>query len=543
MATILVVEDHAMSRQVLKALFGYMGHRVLEAADGSAALALARSERPDLIISDVLMPTMDGVEFVRRLRAEAGLEKTPVIFYTATFRMTEAIRLGRECGVWRVIPKPSDPVFILKTVNEALGLSSAEEVALPSTDQLYRSLKKSEAFQSAGLQLATLMDLSFHLVSQRDPAQLMEGFSRAARDILKCQQTIVAIQQQGAEPQFYFGTGDCEPLGAGPADLLPLAEIMERVVKERSTLRRHQPASPDPPAASADRPFFQSLLAIPVASPNRVYGWICFADKLDRSPFTDEDEEMGVALSAQTALAYENILLIEELRHHANELEAKNKELEAFSYSVAHDLRAPLRHIDSFSRTLLINYAEKLDDRGREYLQRIRATMAHMAQLIDDLLKLAHLSRKDLLREPVDLSALARETAAKLKATDPGRTTEFVIMEGLAVLGDKQLLTVVLDNLLNNAWKFTEKTPGGQILFGRMQQDGKPVYFVRDSGVGFDMAYVRKLFRPFERLHLAEEFPGTGIGLATVQRIIQRHGGRVWIEGEVDKGATVYFTL
>jgi len=225
------------------------------------------------------------------------------------------------------------------------------------------------------------------------------------------------------------------------------------------------------------------------------------------------------------------------------QLTAANQELEAFSYSVSHDLRTPLRSIDGFSRILLKSYLDKLDTPGQDYLQRVRAASQRMGQLIDDLLELSRVTRVELRREAVDLSALARAIAAELQQTQPGRQVTFVIAEGLVARGDVRLLRVVLENLLNNAWKFTGKLTHAEIAFGSTQQDGRPVYCVHDNGAGFDMAYADKLFGAFQRLHPASEFEGTGIGLATVQRIIHRHGGRVWAEGAVGQGARFYFTL
>jgi len=224
--------------------------------------------------------------------------------------------------------------------------------------------------------------------------------------------------------------------------------------------------------------------------------------------------------------------------------EAANKELEAFSYSVSHDLRAPLRSLDGFSQVLFEDYANQLDEQGKDYLQRIRKASQHMAELIDALLMLSRMGRKEMHYETVDLNTLAQATLAELRQTQPKRQIEFVIEEGLAVQGDSQLLRVVMENLLNNAWKYTGKQPEARIGVGALRQgDGKRTYFVCDNGAGFDMAFADKLFKAFQRLHTPNEFPGIGIGLATVQRIIHRHGGRVWAEGEVEKGATFYFTL
>jgi PAS domain S-box-containing protein len=233
------------------------------------------------------------------------------------------------------------------------------------------------------------------------------------------------------------------------------------------------------------------------------------------------------------------------------QLEAANKELEAFSYSVSHDLRAPLRSIDGFSQALLEDYTEELDAQGKDYLQRVRRGAQRMAQLIDELLKLSRVTRGEINRERVDLSALSETIAAELQKTQSEPQVEFIAAPGLLANGDPRLLRVVLENLLGNAWKFTAKRSHARIEFGvlkpsdaeKSRQANKPVYFVRDNGAGFEMTYADKLFTAFQRLHGASEFPGTGIGLATVQRIIHRHGGRVWAEGTVDGGATFYFTL
>lgn len=220
-----------------------------------------------------------------------------------------------------------------------------------------------------------------------------------------------------------------------------------------------------------------------------------------------------------------------------------NRELEAFSYSVSHDLRAPLRSIDGFSLALLEDYEGQLDAQGQDYLRRVRAASQRMAQLIDAMLDLSRVSRQELRRDRVDLSALAMEVAAELQATQPGRAVEWVVVPGMWAQGDGKLVRVVLENLLGNAWKFTRDTPSPQIEVGEELREGQSVYYVRDNGAGFDMAYADKLFGAFQRLHRAEEYEGTGIGLATVQRIVHRHGGWVWAEGAPGSGASFIFTL
>jgi PAS domain S-box-containing protein len=235
--------------------------------------------------------------------------------------------------------------------------------------------------------------------------------------------------------------------------------------------------------------------------------------------------------------------LEDNLRQRTLELENSVAELEAFSYSVSHDLRAPLRSIDGFSQILLEDYRDKVDAEGQDSLRRIRVASQNMGQLIDALLQLSRVMRAELSREPVDLSILALSTAAVVQKSEASRRVSFHVASGLQALGDRRLLAVLLQNLLQNAWKFTARTPDPLIEFGSTQKEGKTAYYVRDNGIGFDMTYVNKLFTPFQRLHAKEQFEGTGIGLATVQRIIKRHGGRVWAEGAVGKGATFYFSL
>jgi PAS domain S-box-containing protein len=236
--------------------------------------------------------------------------------------------------------------------------------------------------------------------------------------------------------------------------------------------------------------------------------------------------------------------LNKELRDRATELEAANHELEAFSYSVSHDLRSPLQNIDSFGQILMEEYANRLDADGRDYVQRLRASCRHMEEIIDALLVLSNMTRHEMAMEHFDLSAVAKAVAAELKQKDPNRLVDWVIAEGLSVEGDSRLLRVALENLLGNAWKFTAKHPRARIEFGALpQSNGARTYFVRDDGAGFDMARVGTLFAPFKRLHDQSQFRGTGIGLATVQRVIQRHRGKIWGEGAVERGATFCFTL
>jgi two-component system sensor histidine kinase/response regulator len=229
----------------------------------------------------------------------------------------------------------------------------------------------------------------------------------------------------------------------------------------------------------------------------------------------------------------------DELEEKNRELASLNKELETFSYSVSHDLRAPLRSIDGFSAALAEDCGPSLDEQGLDYVQRIRQSVRRMTQLIDGMLELSRVTRSELRRDRVDLAAIARGVFARLRSQDPERQVELLCADAMWAEGDPRLLEIVIDNLLRNAWKFTGKCSGPCIEVGRHGD----AFFVRDNGAGFDMTYAGKLFAAFQRLHAATDYEGTGIGLATVQRIIHRHRGRIWAEGEPDKGATFFFTL
>ncbi|HVR62716.1 MAG TPA: ATP-binding protein [Polyangia bacterium] len=238
-----------------------------------------------------------------------------------------------------------------------------------------------------------------------------------------------------------------------------------------------------------------------------------------------------------------SIALAKMRKEAADKLAEANKELEAFSYSVSHDLRAPLRAIDGFSRALQTDFGDRLDDEGRRYIDRIRAGTQRMSELIEDLLSLSRITRAALTRGPVDLTAISRKVLADLAARDAGRAVEVNVADGLSGQADARLVTVLFENLLGNAWKFTSKQPSARIDVTSEQREGETVYIVRDNGAGFSMEYAHKLFAPFQRLHSNAEFPGTGIGLATVQRIVGRHGGRIWVEAAPGEGAKFFFTL
>jgi light-regulated signal transduction histidine kinase (bacteriophytochrome) len=335
------------------------------------------------------------------------------------------------------------------------------------------------------------------------------------------------------------------------------------------------PGDPQAVGLPHDHPPVHSFLCAPIVSPDRVYGWLCLADKLGAAEFNDEDEGLAQILAAQVGRIYENGSLYAEVKQYVAQLEAEaaerkraeekirelnadlerrvaertaalqsaNHELEAFSYSVSHDLRAPLRGIQANCHILLEEHSPSLPEPVREYLRRIGRSGGRMSELIESLLSLSRISRHELRRSSVNLSEIGKRILDELKQSNPARRIESLVAAGLVVAGDPNLMQIALENLLRNAWKFTLNRPIARIEFGATEQEAETVFFVRDNGAGFDMVYADKLFGAFQRLHRVDEFEGTGIGLAIVQRIVSRHGGRIWAEAKVDEGATFYFSL
>ena len=370
---------------------------------------------------------------------------------------------------------------------------------------------------------------------------LRESEQRFRRAIMHSPFPILLHAEDGAILQ--VSQSWCEITGYEPEELQTVADWTERAYGERKTLVQAEIDA----LYGLDHRKYEGDYTIRTKS-GATRTWEFSSAPLGRLP---DGRRLVISMAmdvtgrkrAEQEIRQLNQTLEQRVGDRTTQLEAANRELEAFSYSVSHDLRAPLRGIDGWSLALLEDCGGQLDTQGRQYLDRVRAETQRMGHLIDDLLALSRMTRCDLRPTPVDLSALAQRIAVRLRESAPGRAVELLIQPDLRTHGDASLLEAALTNLLDNAWKFTGKRAAARIEFGRMEQEGVPVFFVRDNGAGFTMANTKKLFAPFQRMHRTEEFPGTGIGLATVQRIIARHGGRIWTEAQVDQGATFFFTL
>jgi PAS domain S-box-containing protein len=456
-------------------------------ADGLREL---RQKPIDIVILDLNLPDSRGLATFSRLQAE--FPRPPVVILTGLHDSELALR-AVSTGAQDYLTKGEiSPSALLRVLRYGIERKRGEQ---------------------ARTRLAAIVEFSDDAII----AETLDG--------------IIESWNRGAERLYGYSAG--EVVGRSVAILLPsdrpeeLSSALERIGRGESV--EHYETQR---VRKDGRLIDVSMTVSPIRDgAGKVTGASTVArDITERKRAEEEIRQLNASLERRVA-------------ERTAELAAANEELEAFTYSVAHDLRAPLRGMEGFSALLLEDYAGKLDEEARNYLQRIRAASLRMAQLIDDLLNLSRISRSEVRKERVDLSALALAVVSDLQKSDPERPAEFTIPAGIEAEGDSHLLRVALENLLGNAWKFSAQRRPARIELGVAEQNGRKSCFIRDNGAGFDMAYAGKLFAPFQRLHSANEFPGTGIGLVTVARIVRKHGGEVWAEGAVDKGATFYFTL
>jgi two-component system, NtrC family, sensor kinase len=522
-ASVLVIDDSLTFRSELQASLERGGYVVLTAGSGEEGLRIAADHRPSAIIVDGVLPGIDGATVIRRVRLDAALRSVPCLLLTAS-EDSDAELKALDAGADAFVHKTEDTDIILAKLAVALrgaAAPTAETVSLLGPRTVL-AVDDSATYLNALAQ--TLRDEGYDVICAHSGEEALELLAVQHVDCV-----LLDLMMPGMG-----GKEACRRIKAAPV-VRDTPLIMLTAVEDRAAML-------DGLGAGADD-------YIPKSSEFEVLKARVRA-QIRRKQFEDEnrkirDQLLRRELEATEARAARDLAQARaELIH---ELERKNRELEAFSYSVSHDLRAPLRSIDGFSQALLEDQFDRLDETGQHHLRRVRAAAQRMAELIDDLLELSRVGRTELLRTSVDLSALAAEVVADLQRADAERRVEVVIQPGLVANADSRLIKIVLENLLGNAWKFTRKVAAPRIEVGQgprgQNSAGELPYFVRDNGAGFAMSYADKLFRPFQRLHTEAEFPGTGIGLATIQRVIDRHGGRVWAEGEIERGAAFYFTL
>lgn len=519
--TVLLIDDSITFREHLKATLESANYRVIVAGNGEEGLRLAAAARPAAIVVDGLLPGIDGATVIRRIRLDAALRALPCLLLTASEDRNAEVH-ALDAGADAFVRKEDDETIVLARLNAMLR-TAGEQAAQGETGSLL-SRKKVLAVDDSETYLQELAHAlrgdGYEVVLARSGEEALELLTVEPVDCILLDLLMPGIG----------GRETCRRVKSAPG-MRDIPIVMLTAVEDRQAMIQGLSAGADDYIAKSSD---LELLRARVLA------------QIRRKQFADENRRIRDQLlraeieSLEARTAQKNAEVRAAL---IDELEAKNEELNTFSYSVAHDLRAPLRSLDGFSLALLEDYDDKLDDQGRQYLQFIRKSAQQMAMLIDDLLELSRVTRVELQREPVDVTELATNIVHRLHMEQPERDVDVVIAPGLRVNGDSRLLHIAFENLLGNAWKYSSKRTHTRIEVGNMPAIGGEVIFVRDNGAGFDMSYASKLFGVFQRLHSSRDFEGTGIGLATVQRIVRRHGGRIWAESEVDRGATFYFTL
>ena len=627
MATSLIVDDRHINRKFLVTLLGYAGHRLLEADDGMDALRCTRAQRPDLIVTDVLMPTMDGVEFTRRLHAEPAIAHIPVIFYTATYRSDETSKLAQSCGAAAVLVKPSEPQIILATVNAVLGIRQPPAQQIPPVvhyddnplqpgvvvDDLSARLRELEELnlgvmhtierglrvvggrndrsvasgdiarslttvRAVSLRLSALVELGLTQASHYDPLYVLDMFCRAAQDILSAKYAAIGVlDEKGQRLKHLFVRGMARESAALLGSLHPLTGVFgEALVQGRPQRIRGLDGDPRSVGLPAAHPPIHSFLVVPILLPGGPYGWLYVADKLGAVAFDDDDERFAMTLAAQLAGAQENLMLYEQIRGQSKaleqevaerkraeaevrrlnadledrirqrtaQLEMANKELEAFSYSVSHDLRAPLRAVSGSAEILIKDHATDLNDEAQNHLNRIVRATTYMGRLIEDLLRYARLGRSAVKLEPVSLAVVLTRIVESFSQRIAEIDARVAVANDLpTVPGDRALLDQVFTNLLDNALNYRRHDAKVEVAVTWAREGDDVVISIADNGIGIPPECLDKVFVMFWRQRAQDKYVATGIGLALVKKSIELLGGKVWAEALVDRGSTFHIRL
>jgi DNA-binding response OmpR family regulator len=518
--TVLVIDDSVTYRSHLEEALTASGYSVVSAGSGEEGLRLAADRRPDAVIVDGVLPGMDGASVIRRIRLDAALRRIPCLVLTGSEDEGAEVR-ALDAGADTFARKEEDLSVVAARLTTILRSAGAETSQSPAS---LLAPKKILAVDDSQTYLNTLTEAlrssGYDVIMAHSGEEALEMLSVQPVDCIvldllmpgiggkeTCRRVKQASGLRDTPLIILTGMDDSsamiEGLSAGADDYIAKSSDFEVLkARIRAQIRRRQ--------------FEEETRMI--------------RDRLLRVELEAAEERSARAVAEARAELVE-------------ELELKNRELEAFSYSVSHDLRAPLRAIDGFSAALLEDYGHLLDAQAQDYLRRVCAAAQRMSELIDDLLELSRVGRSVMTRETIDLSTIARQVAAGLQRANPERNVRFIVPERMEAEVDPQLIRLVFENLLVNAWKFTAPVAEAVVEVGVDRSGEQDVYFVQDNGAGFDMAHAEKLFTPFQRLHSNDQFPGTGIGLATVRRVIHRHGGRVWAEAELNRGARISWTL
>jgi len=551
MSCILTIDDRPINRQFLVTLLGYGGHKVLEASDGEEALGIVRHSHPDLIITDIKMPKMDGYEFIDRLRQEPEHAATPVIFYTALFHEREARMVADSYGVTDIITKPSEPEEILKKVNAALGLSGS----LAQNRSAGIEAGEWEAHQATGLKLYALVELGMELGSERDAEKLLSRFCSTARHIIGARKSMLGILSENGDELKHFVINGLKAAKPIVHERPPVHHpVLATMINDRKVVRmNHAEANLRLEQLSPDSSPIQSFLGAPLMSATEVYGWLVLLEKQNGGEFSEEDERMATTLAAQAAVAYENAVLSERLRRNAEELDKTRREQlemkDQFISHVSHELRSPLSALHQFTTILLDGLAGGLNSEQREYLEIILKNSLQLRDMIGDLLEVtrAQAGKMAIEPQPISLCDLFRPMIQPYEQRAAGKGIAFrntCPPDLPLVQADSSRIGQVLSNLLDNALKFS--TQGVISISGDRDEDEDFVRIaVADTGCGISADSLPKIFdRLYQSPNTLElSRKGLGLGLHICKHLVELHGGRIWAESKEDKGTTVFFTV
>jgi DNA-binding response OmpR family regulator len=519
--TVLVIDDSSTFRAAMKSALESARYYVVTSANGEEGLRKAATLRPTLIVVDGMMPGIDGATVIRRIRSDAALRHTPCLLLTASEDRSNEVK-ALDSGADAYVRKESDMTVILARIAAVLRSAKSHGIAGATTSLL--GPKKLLAVDDSP---TYLNELSTHLHEEGYDVVMIRSGEEALE--LLAVQPVDCILLDLLMPGL-SGQETCKRIKSSAAWRdIPLI-LLTSLDENEAMIAGINAGADDYITKSGDFEILKARLRA----------------QLRRKQFEDENRSIREQLLQKEIEASEARGardLAETRAALLADLERKNQELESFSYSVSHDLRAPLRAIDGFSRAVLNAHGTSLNEQGKDYLQRVCVATKRMGEMIDALLELSRVTRHEIRNVPLNLSTLVRTVVEELQQSDPEHRVEIEIADGLEAVGDLSLIRIAIENLLANAWKYSRKRPNAKIEFGSNIQKSSVAYFIRDNGAGFDMAYAGKLFGAFQRLHSVKDFQGTGIGLATVKRIICRHGGEIWAEGKVGEGAIFYFTL